>query len=140
MKEIDLPSGAKLKITLAPFADAKALYQAVLEEFKQIEFNSHVDMSNLFKNIACYGFSSRKIEYCLENCFKRCTYNSGKGDLKIDKDSFESVESRGDYIHICIAIAEENIAPFLKSLFAQYEHFLATIQNVLESKQKIANS
>lgn len=130
MTEIKLPSGAILKITLAPFADAKALYQSVLEEIKDVEINSRSDMANVFKNIACVGFSSKKIEACLETCFKRCTYNCGKGDLKIDKDTFESSESRGDYMGVCMAVAKENILPFMKSLYAEYQQFLAIIPSV----------
>lgn len=127
MKEIKLPSGAILKITLAPFSDAKALYQAFLEEIKNIEVSSKEDFTSLFKNIICVGFSSKKIESCLEVCLKRCTYDYGKGDLKIDKDSFEPVENRGDYMSVCIEVAKENILPFMKSLYAQYQQLLAIL-------------
>jgi hypothetical protein len=127
MKEITLPSGAILKITLAPFSDAKALYQAFLEEMKTIEVSSTHDFTNLFKNLVCIGFSSKKIESCLEVCLKRCTYNYGKGDLKIDKDSFEPAENRGDYMSVCTEVAKENILPFMKSLYVQYQQLLAIL-------------
>ena len=130
MKEIKLPSGAVLKIQLAPFSDAKALYQAVLEEIKLIEISSKEDLTSVFKNLACVGFSSKKIEQCLEVCFKKCLYNSGKGDLKIDKDTFEPIENRGDYLFVCVEVAKENILPFMKSLYAQYLQFLAILPSV----------
>ncbi len=116
MKDIQLPSGAVLKIHLAPFVDAKALYQAVLGELKDIDFNANLDVTSVFKDIACLGFSSRKIEDALNQCMKRCLYN----DMKIDKDTFEPEEARQDYPVVCIQIAQENIAPFMKSLFAAF--------------------
>lgn len=123
MKEIKLPSGAVLKITLAPFSDSKALYQAILEELKQIQMFG-VDMTNVFKDIACVAFSSKKIELCLETCFKRCTYDFGKGDFKIDSQTFESAENRGDYVAACTAVIEENIMPFMKSLYVEFQRFM----------------
>lgn len=130
MTEITLPSGAILKITIAPFAEAKALYQAVLEEIKQVDIKSNTDLASVFKDLACVGFSSKKIEACLEACFKRCTYNSGKGDLKIDKDTFEPVEARIDYMAVSLAVAKENILPFMKSLYVEYQQYLAKIPSV----------
>jgi hypothetical protein len=129
MKEITLPSGAVLKINVAPFADAKALYQAVLEEFKSVHVDSKTDMSSVFKDFACSGFSSKKVEACLWECFKRCQYNRGNGDLKIDKDTFEPVEAREDYVTVCMAVAKENILPFMKSLYAEFHPLLAMIEN-----------
>ena len=121
MKEITLPSGAILKIQIAPFADAKALYQAVLDELKIVQMSSSTDMTSVFKDLSCIGFSSKKIESCLEQCFKRCLYN----DLKLDKDTFEPVDSRQDYIVVCLAVAKENIMPFMKGLYAEFQQFLA---------------
>lgn len=121
MTELKLPSGATLKLSPAPFGDAKALYQAVLEEMKSVEVSSTTDLASLFKNLACVGFSSKKIDACLWECFKRCLYN----DLKIDKDTFEPVEARDDYMLVSIAVAKENILPFVKSLYAEYQQFLS---------------
>lgn len=130
MKEIDLPSGALLKITPASFSEAKALYQAVLEEIKGIEISSKEDLTSVFKNFACIAFSSKKIEQCLEVCFKRCLYNCGKGDFKIDKDTFEPIENRVDYMSVCVEVAKENLMPFMKSLYAEYQRFLTILPDV----------
>lgn len=127
MSEHKLPSGAVLKIQVAPFSDSKALYQAILEEMKGVVVTKDTDMSSVFKDVACIGFSSKKIEAALWKCFERCTYDSGKGALKIDSDSFEPVKSRDDYMAVCLNVAKENIAPFVKSLFAEYKTFQATI-------------
>lgn len=128
--DIDLPSGAKLKVTMAPFADAKALYQAMMEEAAAIKIDTAGQIADLMKNIFCIGFSSKKIEKALEKCLARATYN----DLKIDKDTFEPAESREDYISVCYEVARVNINPFMKNLSAKYFHLLDQISGVQGSK------
>lgn len=130
MIEKKLPSGAILKIHVAPFSDAKALYQAVLKELKTVDVKSKTEMASVFKDLACIGFSSKEIETALWKCFERCTYDSGKGDLRIDKDTFEPIESREDYIVVCMDVARENIFPFVKSLYAEFSALLAMTENV----------
>lgn len=121
MTEIKLPSGAMLMINPAPFADAKALYQAMLKEVKQISFDPKTDIDTEFiKNVFCTGFSSEIIEAKVWECMKRCTYNKEK----LVPDIFEPVEARDDYFTVCFEVAKENIAPFTKSLYAQYSHIL----------------
>ncbi len=129
MIEKKLPSGATLKFTIAPFAEAKALYQACLEELKTLKMdpNEQVDV-NLFKDLFCAALASKKIEACVMACLKRATYDSGKGDLKIDEQTFEDVNARQDYIPACFEVAKENIAPFAKSLYAELSPLWATIQ------------
>lgn len=118
-----MPSGAILKIGVSPFEVSKALYQAVLEEAKVISFASTDEMVSVYKDLFCIGLSSKKIEAALWECFKKCIYNSGKGDFKVDKDTFESIEARADYVAVCIAVAKENIDPFVKGLYAEYSQF-----------------
>ena len=125
MKEIKLDSGAVLKITPAPFGDAKALYQALLSEARGVTIGSKTDMTEIVKNLFCLGFSSPEVEKCLWTCFKRCIYNNGKGDLKIDENTFEPVEARGDYTAVCMEVTKENVFPFVKSLYAEYQRMLA---------------
>lgn len=124
MKEITLPSGAILKINLAPFADAKGLYQSLLEELKSVELNSKKEITEVIKDMACLAFSSKKIEAAIWKCFEKCLYN----DMKIDKDTFEPMEARGDYMVVCVEVAKENVLPFAKNLYAQYETILAMMQ------------
>lgn len=127
MREVQLPSGATLKITPAEFPVAKALYQAVLREVRGI---NGADMKDILKEVFCAGFSSPQIEACLWDCFKRCLYNSGGGDLKITPDTFEPVERRGDYMKVCTEVAKENITPFVKSLYAEFLDFLGMIGSI----------
>ena len=130
MKEIKMPSGAILKIGLAPFSDSKALYQAILEELKLTELSFKIEVSSMFKNIACVAFSSKKIESCVETCFKRCLYDCGKGELKIDSQTFEPIENRKDYITAYTAVIEENITPFLNGLYAEFLRFMSRLPSV----------
>lgn len=125
MKEVDLPSGAKLSILSIPFAEAKALYQAILEEGKGIAFDSSVDIASLVKQLFCAGFSSKKVDACLSICLSRCTYNS----LKIDKDTFEPLEARSDYSIVCIEVIQDTVAPFMKGLYAEFARLLSAMQS-----------
>lgn len=127
MKEVKCPSGAILKVGVAPFTDAKALYQALLKEAKGIAFHNKVELSSLYKDMFCAGFASAEIEKCLWKCMERCTY--GEKDLKISPDSFEPVEAREDFLFVCMAVAEENVGPFVKSLYAEYLRLLARSGN-----------
>ncbi len=126
-----LPSGATLKIQPASFAVSKALYQALLRELKSVQVNTTVEVGNFFKDLFCVGFASADIEACLWECFKRCTYNSGKGDLKIDEQTFEPVACRDDYMKVCVEVAKENVLPFGKSLYAEYLSARSMAESIL---------
>lgn len=130
MKEVKLPSGAVLKMTPSPFAVSKALYQQLLREAKGLQISSKMEIGSLYKELFCIGLSSEAVEKCLWECFKRCTYNAGNGDLKIDESTFEPVERRDDYLMVCMEVAKENVLPFGKSLYAEYQRILAMIENV----------
>ena len=114
---IFLPSKAELKITLAPFKDAKELYQAVLDEAKVLKLdpNAEIDV-NLMKDLVCTALSSKKIEAALWKCMARATYN----DLKITEETFEPEAARDDFMMVCWEVAQANILPFVKSLSAVY--------------------
>ena len=118
-RKIKLPSGAELEISPAPFADAKALYQAFLSEGKGLELDGSKEIDhNFMKDIFCAALSSPLIEEKLWECMKRCRYNKEK----LVEDIFEPVESRDDYFTVMFEVAKENILPFTKSLYAQYKH------------------
>lgn len=116
MKEVRLPSGAVLKIGLAPFEDSKTLFQAMMQELRGMELSSTAEVSSMFKDIFTIGFSSRLIEAALKKCLDRCLYN----DQKIGADTFEPAAAREDYFVMCEEVATENVAPFLKPLYARY--------------------
>lgn len=130
MKEVKLPSGATLKVSPSSFENSRALYQAILEEAKTISIGTSTEMASVYKDLFCLGFTSKKIEACLWECFKKCQYNGGGGDLKIDKDTFEPISAREDYLSVCMEVAKENTLPFVKSLYAEYGHALRMILSV----------
>jgi hypothetical protein len=108
-----LPSGAELRITLAPFSDAKALYQAFLEEVKTLKWEATTEIdTNFIKDIFCVGLASKKFEGALWKCMERALYNN----LKITDQTFEPEEARQDYVPVCFEVAKENITPFTKTL------------------------
>jgi hypothetical protein len=126
-REVSLPSGAVLKLQAAPFSDARALYQALLDEIKSIDMPKQMDMGNLVKTALASCFSSKKIEACLWQCFKSCLYIGERGEFKIDKDTFEPLSAREDYVSVCVEVAQENVLPFLKGLYAAWSHALSMI-------------
>lgn len=117
MVEIDCPSGAKLKITPATFADSNALYKAIAREVRTLQMSSDrtVDV-NLIKDAFCILIGSDEIEKSMWKCFSRVTYNG----LKVDKDTFEPDEAREDYFVVCKEVITVNVSPFLKSLYAEF--------------------
>lgn len=126
-KEVTLPSGAKLEITLAPFEAAKTLFQAVLEEMRGLKLDPNADIDvNLYKDLFCTGFASKKVEAALAECLKRATYNG----VKISKDTFEPVEAREDYMQVMLEVAMENLKPFTKNLLQQFQAIMVDMKGV----------
>lgn len=111
---------------MAPFGDAKALYQAVLEEMKSLVIDPRAEIdTNFYKNLFCVGLSSKKIESFVWLCAARCLYNG----VKVTPDIFEPEEARSDYFQLCWEVAEENIRPFTKNLFAELSRVMHLIEN-----------
>ena len=134
-KEHTLPSGAILRVGLAPFSDAKALYQEVLKELKNFGIHADDEMNvNFFKNIFCTLLSSEEIERKILKCAEKSLY--GEAKKKIIPETFEPEENRQDYIDAMMHVGWENVHPFLKPLFAQYSHQLQSIKEGLSSMSK----
>jgi hypothetical protein len=133
MREVTLPSGAILKINPARFDESKALHQALLREFNKVHIdadleNEKVDVVNPAKDALCLAFSSQEVEACLWKCLIHCTYNDGaSGDSKILPITFEPQQARGDFIEVCVEVAQDNIAPFVKSLYAKFRPHLVAL-------------
>lgn len=124
MKSIKLPSGAELRITPAPFKDARALVKAISDEGLMIKLKSKDEVENAIKDAFCVAVSSDKIQAALEKCLERCLYN-GK---KITEDLFEPVEARADYYRVCFEVAKENVLPFARDLYAAFSPLLESVQ------------
>ncbi len=139
IKEFTLPSGAVLGLNVAPYADAKALAQAILVEAKGISFGEDTDHLGLTKDIICSALSSKEIEKCALKCMSRCTYNGSR----INNDTWEPVEARGDYVIALYRVIEENITPFLNGLlpdFQQMKGVILTLINTRKSKSTMTPS
>lgn len=134
MTDIPLPSGAVLKIGLVPFSDAMALNEAIAEELTKIAIDSETEMASVYKDLFFIGISSPKIKSALWKCMGKCIYNSGKGDLKIDKDSFEPEEARQDYLTVCTEVGKRVIGPFVKSHSAVFFLILEQLKGSQKSK------
>ena len=126
MKEIALPSGKILKITLSSFYTSKELYKSFLEEMKKVKLESTTEIDvDLFKNIACELLASPKFEKALWDCMKRVTIDG----IKVTEDTFEDEEARGDYLSVVIEVSKANIMPFMKNLSAQFSHIMGEMNN-----------
>jgi hypothetical protein len=120
-KEFKLKSGnAVLRVNNIPFDEAEALYNALMIEMKGIRFTRE-EMGDVFKNVFCNGFSSPLVKEKLWSVFKRCQYCDKRGELKIDKDTFEPSEARGDYVEVCVLVVQEVCSPFLNGLYAEFK-------------------
>lgn len=135
MKTFDLPSGAKLRIGLAPFADARDLYQSVLNEVKTLKVDDDVEIDFSFLlSIACTLLSSKDVESKMEKCMKKCLYN----DDKITNDIFEDEEARQDYLDCVARVIWENIYPFGKAHFSRFQDIFEKMG--MGQKQKSATT
>lgn len=127
-EDITLPSGKTLKITLAPFADAKALYQACLEEIRTLRLDPAAEIDvNLFKDLFCLGFSSKKVDACLTACLKRVLYDN----RRITDETFEDVSAREDYPFVLLEVAQANLRPFVRHLSSRYSTLLQSLKSGL---------
>ena len=120
-REVKLPSGALIRIQPAPFKASKALYQSLLVELKAVSLDLKSELASLYKDLLCTAFSSPVVEAALWDCMKCCTYDSAGAKIKVTESTFEPVEARGDYLIACVEVAKDNIAPFMKSLYAVYQ-------------------
>lgn len=127
MREISLSSGAVLKIGSIPFDTANTLKKVIIRDLKSIPIDSQKQVIDICKDYLCLAFGSEEVEKCLWECMKRCTYNAGAGDLKIDKETFMSLESRKDFTEIQFEVGKEALMPFLPGLFAVLQVLLAQV-------------
>jgi len=140
MQEHKLPSGAILKIHHTPFEVSLGLNEVILAELKNFVVSSDIEMGQYYKDLLCVGFSSPAIKASLWKCFEHCTYNSGKGEFRIDKSTFDPIEARQDYAEVCILVAKYNIDPFVKAHSAKFSAVLEMLKSSPESKQQTTPS
>lgn len=128
MKEVVFKNGHVLKVMPAPFADAQELLEALSAEAAKIPVVSQGEVGELCKNLICSVISSRAVKSALKKCLIRSTYDGGQGDLKIEDDTWTTFEARENYIDSCTEVIEENVRPFMKSLYALFGRLIGEVQ------------
>lgn len=132
MEEIILPSGAKLQITVAPFADSHALLKAILRSVRGAQFstgimdtdmsmegikNSPEALSQIIDKVLSIA-TSDEVDAALRKCFERVIYQGVKLTISIFDDPNFSEDIRVDYYTICMKVIEANCKPFFKETFS----------------------
>ncbi len=126
--DVKLPSGAVIKISTTPFEVSRDLFQAVSKELNTLKIAGAAQV-DLFKHLFCVGVSSKEIEARLWECFKYVQYCDKRGELKIDKDTFEPLSAREDYLTVCMEVTKANVGPFVKRLYAEFGPLLEMMKN-----------
>ena len=120
--DIKLPSGSMLHITLLPYEDAWGVCQEVTAFMEKVKIDlKSIDWEDYKKSdVAALAsplfsiVSSKEVIAAAKKCFCRVTVNG----LKIDSMTFESKESRKDFIPTVFHVLRENIAPFFDNLLS----------------------
>lgn len=124
MEKIMLPSGALLDVTMLSWRQGYKVTQLVARALKNVEMDltdldlkKEISAANLGMFSSIKGplldiLSNQEIIEAATLCFPRCTIDG----LKIDDDTFEKRESRGDFLLVVFYVLRENIAPFFGGL------------------------
>lgn len=127
MKEIKLKSGATLGLQLAAFEDGMALLDAILREMIGVKMELEgetLDLRELagknlwqLKDALFKVIASKDVKAALWTCLSSCTYAlPGKPGERIDRTTFESEKTRGDFFPVAGEVTAFNLAPFFGSL------------------------
>lgn len=128
-QDFDLPSGAKLHVSVSPFQDAKALTKALMKSVGGIQLAANpLDMDvSVIKDMLVSAGTSEEVEAALWKCMARATYNN----VKVTPDLFDAVDlgdsARKDYFTICAKVIEVNCLPF-------FDQTLSTLKTFLQKK------
>ena len=123
--EVTLPSGATLRIPLAPFADGRALYQTVMAELRGVTFVGFNDVPAMVKDMFSIAFSSKALEAAVLKCAAKCTIDYSGQPEKFSLEMFELADHRGDYIKVLAEVAKANVLPFGRNLYADFKAAVA---------------
>ena len=135
-KEIILPSKAKLTVNIVDFELAERLQDAFLSALHQKGINLDIDLGNIsgkdiknvddLKSLAAENSAfisviiEKVIQIIINKELKTILYETMLRSLyngqKITKETFEPVESRKDYYHVCFHVLLENLSPFFVNL------------------------
>lgn len=116
MTEITTKSGAKVVINPASFEAAQNLWNAVQRATAEAHLSmDFINQPESLFNLVLRIDSAPDFKAALWPCLIRCT----RADRKIEKSTFEDQEARKEYYEIVTPCVEENIGPFVESLFSE---------------------
>jgi len=134
--EFSLPSGATLLVSMASFANAKALHDALCRELRGKGMGD-VDVIELSKALSSKDpnglnwvadkimgiVSSKEIESAFFACAEKALYrHDGQeaSSAQVTKRMFDeptiAEQARSDFYHVFMRVAEVNLRPFIKAL------------------------
>lgn len=134
-----LPSGATLHVGPAPFEDAIALHDGVLEAFKGFQIPGNVqdlmdlDMSDV-KDAVISAATSKAVRAGIFACARRCTYNNRGITQDLFDDPKTGQQAREDYYAMAWEIIQANCGPFFVKTFSWLKALLPTTAPSPESK------
>lgn len=125
MSKHTLPSGAVLEVTILPFEDAWQVSQDLLVLAGSLDIDvKGMNLDDIkaadvldFKTPLCKVLSSQSAMSAAWKCFARCTYNG----LRVDKQTFEKPEARGDFLIAAFFALADNVRPFFGSLVSFFQ-------------------
>lgn len=135
-QDFDLPSGAKLHVSVAPFQDAKGLTKALLKATGGIKLADNpmeMDVS-IIKDMLVSAATSDEVEASLFRCMERATYDKLKITPELFDDPAIGEKARRDYFSICSKIVEVNCLPFFDQTLSTLKTFLGKTKNSPELK------
>lgn len=129
MDIIELSSGHKLGLQIAPFKPANKLRKVLAAELLTVDLNldlSKVSLSmditkvdgktlTTIKNLFCRLLSSDAVEAAFFDCAARCTLD-GK---KITPELFDDEQLRTDLLPVAQEVIRANVGPFFADLFSK---------------------
>lgn len=124
-----LSSGARLHVTVAPFADANALVKALAKCAKGLPLGADPLKADVgvLKDMLVEALTSVEVEQGLKRCMERASYNDMKITTSIFDDPKVGQQARQDYYEICWKVIEVNCAPFFVKTFSALRARLASV-------------
>lgn len=138
----DMPSGARLSVTVAPFQDAWALMRASLKTLQGTSIETKdlkTDLASVVANPAAFSFildrlvgfaTSPEVEAAIWRCATRALYIPAGSPVefpgnKVSPALFDDAvcgnSAREDYAQIVISLMEANCKPFLAQALLKFQ-------------------
>lgn len=139
-KEFDLPSGAKLYVSVSAYEHAMGLHDALAQELrgKGVGTLDIVEVQKAMRGEGEEGLNvlvdkglalaaSKEVKAALFACADKSVYRpdgSEASSIKVSPSLFDHpehmIQAREDFYAIFAAVAEVNLRPFVKALFSMY--------------------